>query len=182
MNKARLRAGDLAVCALFTALLSVCAQLVIPLPGVPLNMALFAVHLAALLLGPRRAAASVAAYLLLGTFGAPVFSSFSSGPAVLLGPSGGFLFGYLFCALAAGRLSRRMQHTPARSAQCALAGLAACALPGVLWFTLSTGAEVSFSFVLYWLVFLPGDLLKIALAVLLSARLRSPLRAMGLTP
>ena len=42
----------LVLCALFTALLAACSQIQIPLPYVPINLALFAVHLAGALLGP----------------------------------------------------------------------------------------------------------------------------------
>ena len=66
-------------CAVFTALCAVCAQIQIPLPMVPINLALFAVHLAGALLGAKRGVAAVAAYVMLGALGAPVFAGFAGG-------------------------------------------------------------------------------------------------------
>lgn len=173
----RSRAGMLSLCALFAALLAVCSQIQIPLPGVPMNMALFAVHLCAMLLGPRAAFASVLSYLLLGTFGVPVFSGFTSGPAALLGQTGGFLLGYLLCAPLEGALCRRMPRFAA-----ALIGLGVCMLCGWAHFLLITGLSPDLRFFAGCLLFLPGDLIKIALASLLAGRLIGPLRSMGCLP
>lgn len=173
-------AGGLSACALFTALLAVCSQLQIPLPGVPVNMALFAVHLGGMLLGPSRSLAAVLAYLILGAFGAPVFSGFASGPAAFFGPTGGFLLGYLLCAPAVGALAQHFGRTTARLCAAGLAGTALCTLCGAAWFMMITKAQPSPAFLAYWLIFLPGDMIKIVLAALLAGRLQKPLKAMGM--
>ena len=178
--KTRTGTLSLSSCALMSALLCVCAQLMIPFPGVPVNMALFAVHLAALLLGPGRAAASTLVYLALGACGAPVFAGFASGPAALLGPTGGFLLSYPLCALLTGFLSRHESCSALRAFAAALAGTLACGFIGISWFMFNTGAVPSEAFFLWWLTYLPGDLLKILLAVMLWRRLRAPLRRIGL--
>lgn len=175
------RSGTLSLssCALMSALLCVCAQIMIPFPGVPINMALFAVHLAALLLGAGRAAAAALVYLALGACGVPVFAGFASGPAALLGPTGGFLFSYPLCALITGVLSQHENCSARRAFLSALAGTLACSVIGIAWFMVNTGVEPSASFFLWWLVYLPGDLMKILLAVVLWRRLRAPLRRLG---
>ena len=76
---------NLVLAALFAALTAVCSQIQIPLPMVPINLALFAVHLCGALLGAKWGALSMCAYVLLGAVGVPVFSGFASGPAVLFG-------------------------------------------------------------------------------------------------
>lgn len=98
---------NLVMAALFAALTAVCSQIQIPLPMVPINLALFAVHLAGALLGAKWGALSITAYALLGVVGAPVFAGFSSGPAVLFGKTGGYILGYILCALLVGLLSDR---------------------------------------------------------------------------
>ncbi|MBQ8130480.1 MAG: biotin transporter BioY, partial [Clostridia bacterium] len=88
MNRTKqpaLNAASLAACALMAALTAVCSQIQIPLPMVPINLALFAVHLSGALLGARRGALSMTAYALLGLVGVPVFSGFTAGPATLFG-------------------------------------------------------------------------------------------------
>lgn len=94
-------------CAVFTALCAVCAQIQIPLPMVPINLALFAVHLAGALLGAKRGVAAVAAYVMLGALGAPVFAGFAGGVQVIMGKTGGYLLGYLIAALLVGLLRAR---------------------------------------------------------------------------
>lgn len=173
-------AGSLTVCAMMCALLAVCAQLQLPLPGVPVNLALFAVHLGAMLLDEKQAVMSVVCYLLLGLCGVPVFSGFSSGPAALLGPTGGFLLGYPLCALVTGRLILRFGRTFARLFLCALAGTALCMLFGVSWFMLITKTPLTPPSLAYWLLYLPGDAAKCALAALLAKRLLAPLKSMGI--
>lgn len=100
---------QLAETALMSAVLCVLAPFTIPLPvsPVPLSLATFVVYLAAVLLGAKRGAVSVLIYLLLGLVGLPVFSCFSGGVGVLLGPTGGYLVGYVLCAVIVGWLTER---------------------------------------------------------------------------
>ena len=86
-------------CAVFTALCAVCAQIQIPLPMVPINLALFAVHLAGALLGAKRGVAAVAAYVMLGALGAPVFGLPDCGAArgAFAGAVGHWILEALFC-------------------------------------------------------------------------------------
>ena len=166
------RAQRMTRCALFAALIALCAQIQIPLPGVPINLSLFAVLLAALLLPQGEALFSILAYLTLGTFGIPVFTGLRAGPSVLLGPTGGFLVGYLPAAALAGRVHRRL----GRPFPAALCGAAACMLCGIAGFALATGAERSSAFFLVWLAYVPGDLAKAYLAALLCPKLDKAIR------
>ena len=88
---------DLTRVALMTAILAVCGWITIPLPEpmVPFTLQTFGVFLCLLLLGGRDGTLAIAAYLLLGAVGAPVFSSFRGGLGVLLGSTGGYLTGFL---------------------------------------------------------------------------------------
>ena len=74
---------SLVLTALMAALTAICSQIQIPLPMVPINLALFAVHLSGALLGWKYGALSMVVYALLGVIGVPVFAGFGSGPAVL---------------------------------------------------------------------------------------------------
>ena len=98
---------SLVLCALMAALTAICSQIQIPLPMVPINLALFAVHLSGALLGWKYGALSMVVYALLGVIGVPVFAGFGSGPAVLFGKTGGYILGYILCALIVGALSRK---------------------------------------------------------------------------
>jgi len=91
---------ELVVGGLLAALLASSAWISFPIGAVPLTLQVFVVVLIALLLTPRRAAAAVGVYLLLGALGAPVFAGGRAGLGVLFGPTGGYLFGFLFGAMA----------------------------------------------------------------------------------
>ncbi|MFP4461562.1 MAG: biotin transporter BioY [Thermotogota bacterium] len=93
---------QLIITALMTALTAVCAQIVIPIGTVPVTMQTFMVFLSGMILGPFWGTISQIAYLLLGLFGLPVFAMFSSGLAILAGPTGGFLLAFPFVALLTG--------------------------------------------------------------------------------
>lgn len=91
----RSRTLELVTAALITALIAASAWITIPLGAIPLTLQVFFVVLAALLLKPRWAAASMAAYLALGAIGLPIFSGAKGGLGVLAGPTGGYLIGFV---------------------------------------------------------------------------------------
>lgn len=176
-NSAHVR--DLALTAVFAALLAILSWISITLPvsAVSFTLQTLGVFLCVGILGGKRGTLAVLVYILLGAVGLPVFAGFSGGLGALLGSSGGYIIGFLFSALAMWGLEKLWgSSTPALAAAMVI-GLAVCYLFGTVWFmvvyTTSTGA-VTLLTVLGWCVFpfLPFDLLKIALALALSVRLR----------
>lgn len=102
MQDSKLTTKDMCGIAIMTAITAVFSQISIPMPlGVPMTMQTFAVTLAGVILGAKNGAVSMAVYLLLGAVGVPVFSGMRGGIGVLAGPTGGFLWGYLFGVAAA---------------------------------------------------------------------------------
>ena len=79
---------DMVMCALFAALTAVCSQIQIPLPAIPINLALFAVLLCAGLLRPTAAVLAMVVYVVLGLVGVPVFAGMRGGMAVLFWQDG----------------------------------------------------------------------------------------------
>ena len=138
-EQSRKSSWSIAFCALMAALTAVCSQIQIPLPMVPINLALFAVHLSGALLGPAGGALSVAVYVLLGMIGVPVFAGFRAGPAVLFGKTGGYILGYFLCAWLVGFLSRRRPYTFPRLCLAMAAGVFVCYFFGTVWFMALTG-------------------------------------------
>jgi len=147
-------------------LMAISAHISVPLPfsPVPVTMQPLAMLLIAFFIGPRRAAAAMVAYLLEGAAGLPVFSPAGPGGiAQLIGPTGGFLMATPFAAFAAGFIARKRTVT-----YLTLAALAAEVILftfGASWFTLATHTTLSQAFALAVLPFLPGEVLKIAIAV-----------------
>ena len=170
----------LAGAALFAAMTAICSQIQIPLPMIPINLALFAVHLCGALLGAKWGAAAMAAYALLGAAGVPVFAGFGAGPAALFGKTGGYILGYILCAAVVGALSRKLGFAFPKLCAAMAVGVVVCYAFGTAWFMALTGMNLATSLAYCVLPFLPGDAVKIALAALLAMRLRAPLARMGM--
>jgi len=155
-----------------SAFTAVCAHVSVPLffTPVPLSLAPFAVLLFGLLLTPRLAVATFAAYLAEGAMGLPVFApSPLSGLAHLFGPTGGYLLAYPLAALFISVLWRRTQRGFAAAALITAAGSFVILTSGALWLAALTHASLQSVFSLAVLPFLPGDALKVAAAAALGA-------------
>ena len=150
------------------ALTAICSQIQIPLPMVPINLALFAVHLSGALLGWKYGALSMVVYALLGVIGVPVFAGF-----------GGYILGYILCALIVGALSRKFAFNFKTLCLSMVLGVAVCYAFGTIWFMAVTGLNLATSMSYCVIPFLPGDAVKILLAAFLALRLRKPLAAQG---
>lgn len=161
------------------ALVTLAAQVSVPLPGTPVPMTLqpFAVLLVGGLLGPRLGALSMITYLGLGALGLPVFTPTVPlvGIARLMGPTGGYLLAYPVAAFAVGALAGDATRS-GRIALAVLAGLVLIHLGGLAQLVILT-KDVSVAARFGTLPFLIGDLIKIAVAVLVLRRTIAPLRA-----
>ena len=171
MHHPKLATRDLILCALFAALTAICSQIAIPLQPVPLNLATLSVYLAGGVLGGAYAALSQVVYVLLGMAGVPVFSSLRGGLAVLAGPTGGYIAGYILSALVIGLMAARRGKWW-QLALALLAGTAVCYALGTAWYMLMSGAPLGSALGLCVLPFLPGDAVKIAVAVALIPQLK----------
>ncbi len=159
--------------ALFTALIAVLAQVAVPLPfsPIPLTGQVVGVLLAAALLDRRSALLCVTAYLLLGAAGAPVFSMARGGFYILTGPSGGYLWGFIpavFCVNLI--IEKTRSESVAANAAAMLAALLIIYTSGLLQLNAIMGYTLIQGFLVGIAPFIPLDLLKVALAAWLSAR------------
>ena len=157
-----------------SAFVAACAHVALPLyfTPVPLSMAPFAVFVLGLLLSPRLAAATLAAYLAEGALGLPVFAPIAIAPggaarlglAHLGGPTGGYLLAYPLAAALIAFLVRRTDRGFASAVLSAAAGSLVILFCGGLWLAILTHATAQSVFTLGILPFLPGDALKVAAA------------------
>lgn len=121
--------------SVFTAL---CAQIALWIGPVPITGQTLAVLLAGAALGAKRGALSQLAYLGEGLLGLPVFAGGLAGPAVLMGPRGGYLLGFVAAAFAVGWLAQRgWDRHPHTTAAAMLAGNVAIYLLGLPWLALA---------------------------------------------
>lgn len=172
------RTRSLVLTGLSIALIAVGACITVPFGPVPFTLQTMMIGIVVCLLPPLYSVAAVGGYLLLGLFGLPVFSGFRGGIAVLLGPTGGFLLGFLVAALFISFMrSRIIFSRPSSKDQPRPAWL----LPvtdvlsliifallyytfGSLWFMVSTNATFEASLAVCVLPFIVADILKAAAA------------------
>ncbi len=158
---------------LFSALISIGAYIAIPIPGTPIPIVLqnMFIMLAALILGPWWGALSVGFYLIFGMIGMPVFSGGTGGIVKLLGPTGGYLVGFIPAVLVIGLVGGQGRRKVLPNIVACVAGMAIVYLFGVtrLKTVLNAGWGQSLAAGLY--PFLIGDGVKIVLASLLAPRL-----------
>ncbi|MDR3168009.1 MAG: biotin transporter BioY [Treponema sp.] len=168
----------LTLTALFAALIAAGTFIAIPLPFSPVPIVLqnmFAL-LAGLILGPLRGGAAVGLYLIAGAIGAPVFAGASGGVVRMLGPTGGFLLGYLLSALTAGFIlgnpGRNKTSSPGRIILAVVAGLLIVYIPGVLWLKRSLDVSWIRALSAGFFPYLIGDAIKGLVAGIILPRLR----------
>lgn len=175
--KASNKTHQMALIGLMTAILCIMApfSILLPFSPIPLSLGTLAIYFCVLVLGMKKGTLSVVLYLLLGLVGLPVFSGFTGGIGKLLGPTGGYIVGYVLLALVCGFFADRFPNRKVFWLLGILLGTALCYLFGTLW--LSYQASLTFSQALLSSVvpFLPGDMIKIALALPLGLQIRKRL-------
>ena len=163
--------------ALFAALTVICAQIAIPLPGnVPLSLATFAAMLSGALLGMFGGAVSQLVYVLLGAVGVPVFASFSGGLGRIVGPTGGYIIGYIFMALVIGLIVTKTKKKFYIYLLAMVAGTIVCYTFGTAWYVFSTKTALLPALTACVFPFLPGDAIKIILASLIACQLQKHIK------
>jgi biotin transport system substrate-specific component len=154
-------------------------SLSIPVSPVPISLTIFAIYLSVYVLGMKKGTLSTIIYLLIGLIGIPVFSSFSSGPAKLLGPTGGYLIGYIFLALICGFF---IDHWNNRLIQFAglVVGCLVCYIFGTAWLAYQASMSFNAALAAGVIPFIPGDLVKIVIALIVGPEIRKRLKRAGL--
>lgn len=177
-----MKTKQLALIGLMSAILCILGPLSLPIPisPVPISLGTLAVYFVVYVLGMKQGTISLCIYLLLGAVGLPVFSSFGGGIGKILGPTGGYLLGYLFMAVICGYFLEKWERNYPMCFLGMALGTAACYLFGSLW--LGYQADISFSAALAAgvLPFIPGDFFKIIIAMFLGEQVRRQLRKAGL--
>lgn len=179
MKLRELNARDMAVTALFAAILCVMSPWSIPVGPVPVSLATFAIYIAAAVMGRSRATIAVLVYILIGMVGLPVFSGFSGGFQKIAGVSGGYIVGYIPCAFISGAITDRFPKSLVAYPIGMILGTAILYLVGTAWFMYTTGNTLAASLGFCVVPFLLGDAIKIAAATALSFPLRRILAQAG---
>lgn len=169
MTKQILSIKEMALISLMTAVLCILAPISIPIfiTPVPVSLGILAVYFTAYVLSPVQSLISVGLFLLLGLVGLPVFSGYSGGLGKIIGPTGGYIVGFLFTVyisslfihLRKGRLFDILGM---------ILGLVFCYIPGTIWFSYQQGKGFVASLMLCVVPFLIGDAVKIIVSTMIG--------------
>lgn len=170
-----MRPNFLARCALFSALMGICAWISIPFGNMAFTLQSFAFILALFVLGGRGATVSVAVYLLLGIAGLPVFSGFRGGFGMLLGVTGGYLWGFLIASLIFWGISEIFGESAKIYA--AISAMLSVYVCGTIWFAVYAPGGLIPILAQSVLPYILPDAAKFLLALSLAGKLKKLLPA-----
>ena len=153
--------------ALFAAILCVLAPISVSVGAIPVSLGTFCVCVLALLVDRRCVPIAILLYAALGTVGLPVFAGFVGGGHILIGPTGGYLFGYIPMALTVSFVAGN-DRKPLRMIVAMILGYAVCYGFGAGWYMISANVNLKAALIVGVLPFLPFDAVKIAAACALT--------------
>lgn len=165
--------------ALFAALISVCGFISIPVVGTPIPIVLqnMLVVVTGLMLGPVLGSFATLLFLGAGALGLPIFSGGTGGIARFLGPTGGFLYGYALATLVAGLIAQKPSYgkktSVLRLVLATVLSFISMYIPGVLHFMFSMNKTFAQTMALCVIPYIPGDIVKMVIAILLASKLRT---------
>lgn len=171
-------------CGLFAALLCIFGPLSIPIGPIPVSLTGLVLYFSVVVLTTKEAVTSCAVYLLLGIVGLPVFSGYSGGIAKLLGPTGGYLVGYLFLVTIAGIFTSLTRNKGkvisfAGALLGMILGTAVSYTLGTAWFVFQSGTDWAYALSVCVYPFIAIDLCKMVVANIVGRAVRIPLEQAG---
>ena len=175
-------AFNLTVIALMAAVICILGPLSIPLPvsPVPISFTNLAIYFAVILLGWKRGTISYILYLLIGLVGIPVFSGFTGGLGKLVGPTGGYLIGFIFMAVIAGWFIEKFEGKLVMYFVGMVLGTIVTYGFGTVWLAYVAGMSFKAALVAGVLFYIPGDIAKMIIAVLIGGTIRKRLKKTNL--
>ncbi len=174
---------DLVSTALVAALFCILGPLSIPIGPVPLSLTGLALYLSLYIAGCKKTLVAYIVYLLIGIIGLPVFSSFSGGLGKILGPTGGYLAGFVFTAFLSGIVIDRFYKNKLLCIAGMYAGLVVLYAFGTAWFAFINDSQANTVYDILKLCvipFIPGDSIKIIISAFLGPVLRDRIKKSAL--
>lgn len=171
-GKKKISIRDMVMVALMAALTCILAPLSIAIGPVPISLTNLVVYFSVILLGKRYGTLSYIVYLLIGLVGLPVFSKFQGGVAILVGPTGGYIIGFIFMAIIAGIFVERFDGNRFMYAVGMVLGTLVVYAFGTAWFCYIMDMGVMKALSLCVFPFVLVDLGKIILAVIIAPKMK----------
>ncbi len=173
-TKSRNKTRNMVLCALFSALMAVLSQIIVPFGPVPFNLGVLGAFFAGVLLSPVWASASMGIYLLLALVGMPVLAGMQGGPGALFGKTGGYVIGYVAIAFLTSFAMKKSNKTVIHICFM-LIGLVICYAFGTMWFMVITKLNLVESLVYCVLPFIIPDIIKLICSYFLGVNIKKML-------
>lgn len=167
-----MKVKDMVITAVFAAIICMVSPFTIPIGPIPLSLATLAIYIAASTLNWKFGTLSVVVYVAIGAIGLPVFSNFGAGIQRLVGPTGGFIIGYILCALVIGLILKKHSIKKWLYPVAMVIGTIVLYACGTAWFMFSLDYTLVSALMVTTVPFLIGDVIKIVLASVIAPRLR----------
>ncbi len=167
-------AKNIAIIGVMAAIICICGPLSVPIGVIPVSLTPLAVFLTVYIIGKNSGTIAYIVYLLIGLVGLPVFSGFTGGPGKLLGPTGGYIIAFILMAYIAGILIEKFHNVIVQMLGC-LAGLITAYIIGTIWLAVQASMTIPAAIAVAVLPFIPFDIIKIVIAVLLGKEIRKKL-------
>jgi len=173
-----MKTHQMALVALMAAILCIVGPLTVPVGPVPVSILPVVLYFVIYVLGMWRAVASCMVYICIGLIGLPVFAGYTGGPAVLLGPTGGYVIGYLLLTLCSGffieKFSNKRWHLLGM-----VLGLLLCYLLGTLWLKMTAQLSIKQALLTGVAPFAIFDMIKICIVLFVGPVFRRHMKKAG---
>ena len=179
MSNKKVSVKKITTLGLVTALMCVLAPISIPTGIVPISLGSFVVYLTVYLVGLQYAVISNILYIVIGAIGLPVFSGYQGGLAKLTGPTGGYIIGFIFVSIIAGLSLKIFKGNMVAFGVGLVLGTAVLYMFGTVWFmtVMKMGLSKSLSLCVY--PFIPFDLAKMVIVMIIGPMIRKPIKRIG---
>ena len=174
--------STLTLISLMTAVICILGPLSLPIPisPVPISLTNLAIYFAVVILGWKNGTISYLVYLFIGFAGMPVFSNFTAGPAKLLGPTGGYLIGFIFMALIAGFFVKKFPDRIYMYIVGMALGTVITYLLGTGWLAWQANLDLKAALFAGVIPYIPGDVIKIIVAAVFGTTIRKRIKKAGI--
>lgn len=172
----------LAMTAMMAAVIAAVSPFAIPIGPISLSLCTLLLYTTPYILGWKRGAAAALVFILLGVAGMPVFTGFQGGIGKVLGATGGYIAGYIPLVIITGLAIRRFPGKRVPQFLGMISATAVLYMMGTAWFCFHSGSDLQRAVALCVVPFIPGDLIKMAIAMAVGPELRERLARAGIHP
>ena len=174
-KKKNLNIRQLTMVAMMVAVIAIMAQITIPIGLVPFTLQTAGMIIAVIVLKPQESTLAMLVYVLLGAIGLPIFAGFKGGLGVLVGPTGGFLFGFIIGTFVGSRFLIQ-KYSFRRAALASFLSILISFICGAAYFALAMGYNIKEALAITVLPFLPFDIIKLAIFIPIAHKIRERLQ------